>query len=484
MHFKGDSVMTTEKSDKKEKITIIGAGPVGSLLAVILGRTGYKVNLFESRRDCRKHSIYQGKSINIALSDRGWLALESVGIDKQIRANAIPMRKRVIHAIDGTLSEQSYGKEGQAIWSVSRSSLNQQLLDLADEEETVKISFEQRLIQINFDNACSTLAHKTNTYEVHADYLFGADGAFSKVRRLAQDTPRFSYSQSYMPQCYIELTILKNENATINNQYKMEKEALHIWPRKDFMLIAMPNHDGSFTCTLFLNLESKTNTEASFNSLNSKEEVEDFFNKNFSDAMPLLQNPVEEFMQKSANPLFLVSVDPWVINNKTALIGDAAHAMVPFYGQGLNCSFEDCRELEILLNEHGGDWSKILPNYQKNRKVNADAITELAKQNFIEMSVLSSDTLFLIQKKIEAKFHDLYPNLWTPLYSLVTFSPHLSYEKALSIGKQQNIIMKKLMTELKQVSNIENCWHEDFVYQKMYKLLQEHTLADTNVLST
>lgn len=481
MYFKGDHVMTTEKSDIKEKITIIGAGPVGSLLAVMLGRAGYQVNLFESRRDCRKHSIYQGKSINIALSDRGWLALESVGIAEQIRTNAIPMRKRVIHAVDGTLSEQAYGKEGQAIWSVSRSSINQQLLNLADAEETVNISFEQRLIQINFENACSTLAHKTSTYEVHADYLFGADGAFSKVRRLAQDTPRFSYSQSYMPQCYIELTIEKNKNATKNNQYKMEKEALHIWPRNDFMLIAMPNHDGSFTCTLFLNLESKTNNEPSFNSLKTVEEVETFFKSNFADAILLLQNPVEEFMQKSANPLFLVNVDPWVINNKIALIGDAAHAMVPFYGQGLNCSFEDCRELDLLVNEYQGDWPKILPNYQKKRKVNADAITELTKQNFVEMSELSNDTLFLIQKKIEAKFHDLYPELWTPLYSLVTFSPHIPYEKALSIGKQQNIIMDELMSELKQIPNIEDCWHENFVYQKMYNLIQERTSSSAEI---
>ena len=473
--------MTTEQSGKKEKITIIGAGPVGSLLAVILGRKGYQVELFESRRDCRKHSIYQGKSINIALSDRGWLALKSVGIDKQIKANAIPMKKRVIHAVNGTLTEQAYGKEGQAIWSVSRSAINQKLLDLADAEENVNIHFEQRLIQINFDNACSTLTHKTSAYEVHADYLFGADGAFSKVRRLAQDTPRFSYNQAYMPQCYIELTMLANENSETNNRYKIEKEALHIWPRNDFMLVAMPNNDGSFTCTLFLNLESKTSAEPSFSSLNTPEKVEAFFDKYFADAMLLLQNPVGEFMQKSANPLFLVSVDPWVVNNKIALIGDAAHAMVPFYGQGLNCSFEDCRELEVLLNEHQGDWFKILPDYQKKRKVNADAITKLAKKNFTEMSVLSSDSLFLVQKKIEAKFHDLYPELWTPLYSLVTFSPHLPYEQALLIGEQQNRIMKKLMAELKRISDIENCWQEAFVYQKMYQLLQEQTLASVDV---
>jgi kynurenine 3-monooxygenase len=473
--------MTTEKLSKREIITIIGAGPIGALLAVILGRAGYKVNVFESRTDCRQHSIYQGKSINIALSDRGWLALQSVGIAEQIKASAIPMKKRVIHAINGSLTEQAYGKEGEAIWSVSRSSINQQLLDLADAEEMVSLNFEQRLTKVNFDNACSTLTNEQNIYEIHADYLFGADGAFSKVRRLAQETPRFSYNQAYMPQCYIELTIPANENVSINDRYKIEKEALHIWPRKDFMLIALPNLDGTFTCTLFLNFESHNKNEASFNSLKTIEEVSDFFHQNFADAMLLLQNPVEEFMQKSANPLFLVSVDPWVINNKVALIGDSAHAMVPYYGQGMNCGLEDCRELATLIDNHQGDWSKIFPDYQKNRKTNADAITELAKQNFIEMSQLSGDATFLLQKKIEAKFHDLYPKLWTPLYSMVTFSPNLQYKHALSIGKQQKTIMEKLMAELMKVPDIENCWHENFVYQKMLQLLLANPLDDINI---
>ena len=358
-------------------------------------------------------------------------------------------------------------------------SINEQLLDLAGAEKNVSINFEQRLIQVNFENACATLAHDQSVYEVHGNYLFGADGAFSKVRRLAQETPRFSYNQTYMPQCYIELTIPANYDGIADKRYKLEKEALHIWPRKDFMLTAMPNIDGSFTCTLFLNYESKDNTEASFESLKIKEEITYFFEQNFSDAMLLLESPIEEFMQKSANPLFLVNIEPWVVNNKIALIGDAAHAMVPFYGQGMNCSFEDCRELAIFINKHQGDWNKIFYDYQNNRKKNADVITELSKLNFIEMSKLSSDSIFLLRKKIEAKFHDLYPELWTPLYSMVTFSSHLPYEKALSIGKQQNIIINKLMIELIQLPDIENSWHESFVYEKMYYLVQAQPLDST-----
>ena len=460
-----------------EKITIAGAGPVGALLAVILGRAGYEVNLFESRPDSRLHSIYQGKSINIALSDRGWLALESVGISDQVKADAIAMKKRVIHALDGSLTQQAYGKEGQAIWSVSRSGVNEQLLSLAEQEPTVNIYFEQRLTQVNFDNATATFTHDKHKKEVPADYLFGADGAYSKVRRLAQETPRFSYSQSYMSQCYIELTIPANKEATGDDRFKMEKEALHIWPRKDFMLIALPNLDGSFTCTLFLNFESTDKDAPAFSSLKTKAKITVFFHQKFADAMTLLENPIDEFMQKSANPLFLVNVDPWVVNNKVALIGDAAHAMVPFYGQGMNCGFEDCRELGELIEKHQGDWSTIFPAYQTARKENADAITELAKRNFIEMSALSGDAKFLLQKKIEAKFHDLYPQLWLPLYSMVTFSPHLPYAKALAIGEQQQAIMQALMADLMQIANIENCWQEDFVYQKMYELVIAQPLA-------
>ena len=446
----------------KTNITIAGAGPVGALLAVVLGRVGFQVKLFESRPDSRKQSIYQGKSINIALSDRGWLALDSVGIDQQIRDHAIPMSKRVMHGLDGTLTSQSYGKQGQAIWSVSRSGINEQLLDLAEAEASVEVHFEQRLREVDFNSAGASFSHQGGSNEVQADYLFGADGAYSKVRRLAQETPRFSYSQSFMPQCYIELTIPPNADGS----FKMEKEALHIWPRKDFMLIALPNPDGSFTCTLFLNYEG----EVSFASLTEQVQVEEFFNHNFPDAMPLLDEPIEEFVQKTANPLFLVHIDPWVINNKVALIGDAAHAMVPFYGQGMNCGFEDCRELSELIEQHQGDWEKIFPAYHQKRKANADAITELARRNFVEMSDLSGDPAFLLQKKIEAKFHQMYPELWVPLYSMVTFSPRLPYADAMAIGEQQKTIMQQIM----QIPDIEDCWQEEFVYQLLHQL----TLAE------
>jgi kynurenine 3-monooxygenase len=465
---------TLIKPANETNITIAGAGPVGALLAVILGRKGYKVNLFESRPDSREHDIYQGKSINIALSDRGWLALEAVGISEQVKAAAIAMKKRVIHAPNGTITEQAYGTSEQAIWSVSRAGINEQLLTLAEQETSIELHFEKRLTHVDFTTGCASFSFDTTQskghIEVDADYIFGADGAYSKVRRLAQETPRFSYSQSYMPQCYIELTIPANENESGDARFKMAKEALHIWPRKDFMLIALPNPDGTFTCTLFLNYDNKNNHGYSFESLQERSDVVSFFNENFSDAMPLLENPIDDFMEKSANPLFLVNVDPWVVNNKVALIGDAAHAMVPFYGQGMNCGFEDCRELGELIDQHNGDWQTIFPAYQQQRKINADAITELAKRNFVEMSELSANSNFQLQKKIEAQFHQRHPELWVPLYSMVTFCPHLPYAQALEIGEQQQKIMAKVM----QIPNIATCWQDDFVYQKLQQLVQGH----------
>jgi kynurenine 3-monooxygenase len=364
-----------------KEFSVAGGGPVGALLAIVLARHGYQVDLFEGRPDSRQTNIYQGKSINIALSDRGWHSLDRIGVGPAVKDEAIPMFRRSIHGRDGSLTYQPYGKEDQAIWSVSRGRINEHLLDLAEAEAGVHTFFEHKLIDVDFETAAGTFQVAGDTEVViNSDFLFGADGAYSKVRRLAHNLPRFSYSQSYMPQCYIELTIPANADGS----HQFEKNALHIWPRKHFMLIALPNPDGSFTCTLFLNYSG----EPSFESLTDRKTVEHFFESEFPDAMDLLDSPVDTFMQRTPAPLFLVHVFPWSFNNKVALIGDAAHAIVPFYGQGMNCGFEDCAELNALIDENDRDWSRIFPAYETRRKPNADAIAELSKRNFVEMSDL------------------------------------------------------------------------------------------------
>ncbi|NMP15879.1 NAD(P)/FAD-dependent oxidoreductase [Thalassotalea sp. Y01] len=444
----------------KERIAIAGAGPVGSLLAVMLAKKGYKIDLFESRPDSRQTNIYQGKSINLALSDRGWLALQSIGLDKEIREHAIPMYCRVMHDKQGNLSTFPYGKDNQAIWSVSRAGINEQLIDIAEQLDNVSVHFEHRLADLNFDTVESEFNCKTGKAEFNSDLMIGADGAFSKVRRLAQELPgqRISHSLEYMPQSYMELSI----SANADGSHKMEKNALHIWPRGEFMLIALPNPDGSFTCTLFLDHEG----ELSFESLDNQEKVKAFFEDNFKDALPLLDDPINDFFSKRPSSLCLVHIYPWVFNNKVALIGDAAHAMVPFYGQGMNCGFEDCRVMDELESEYNGNWQQILPAYQTARKANGDAIIELAKRNFIEMSELSGDANFLLRKKIEAKFNERYPELWVPLYSMVTFSPQIPYEYALRTGD----IQKQIMDEIMQIPNIAQCWQEEHIYDRLHTL--------------
>jgi kynurenine 3-monooxygenase len=444
------------------KFTVAGGGPVGSLLAILLARHGYQVGLYEGRPDSRVINIYQGKSINIALSDRGWHSLAQIGISSDARKRAIPMYHRAIHGIDGKLSALPYGKEGDAIWSVSRGGINEQLLDVAEREPSVETNFEHRLVDVDFETASAVFqVHGERKVTVEADYLFGADGAHSKVRRLAHDVPRFSYSQTYMPQSYIELNIPANPDGS----HRLEKNALHIWPRRDFMLIALPNPDGTFTCTLFLNYSG----DPSFESLQQRADVERFFNDNFADAMEHLEDPVDTFLQKTASPLFLVQVFPWSFNRKVGLIGDAAHAIVPFYGQGMNCGFEDCAELNRLIAVHNHDWDAIFPAYENARKPNGDAIAELSKRNFVEMSDLSGDRNFQLRKMIEAKFSTRFPELWTPLYSMVTFSPDVPYSEALRVGDEQKKVMDKIMS----MPKIEDDWDEQFVMDQLFELASE-----------
>jgi kynurenine 3-monooxygenase len=446
----------------RNRFTVAGGGPVGSLLAILLGRHGYEVGVYEGRPDSRETNIYQGKSINIALSDRGWNSLQQIGISADTKDNAIPMYHRAIHGLDGVLSDLPYGREGDAIWSVSRGGINERLLDIADDEPNVETHFEHRLVNVDFETASAVFQVKDEReLTVDADYLFGADGAHSKVRRLAHDLPRFSYSQEYMPQGYIELNIPANPDGS----HKLEKNALHIWPRKDFMLIALPNPDGTFTCTMFLNFAG----DPSFGSLHERPAVKAFFETNFADAVEYLEDPVDVFLERTASPLFLVQVFPWSFNRKVGLIGDAAHAIVPFYGQGMNCGFEDCAELNRLIDVHDHNWDAIFPAYENARKPNGDAIAELSKRNFIEMSDLSGDRRFQVRKMIEAKFSARFPELWTPLYSMVTFSPDIPYAEALRIGDEQNRVMDIIMGW----PNIEENWDDQEIMEQLHGLAVE-----------
>jgi len=451
-----------------KKVTIVGAGLVGSLLSIYLAKRGYKINIYERRPDMRTVTMSAGKSINLALSDRGWRGLAGVGISDEIKKIAIPMYGRFIHHKDSSTAFQPYGKDQQAIYSVSRAEINMRLMDLAEQQENVKIHFNQRCININratldstFENDAS--AGSADTKEIMhdtSDLLFGADGAFASSRLNMQlSSDRFEYNQHYIDCGYKELIIPPGPDG----KFLLEKNALHIWPRGSFMMIALPNMDGNFTCTLFLPFSG----EKSFENLKTKEGVKKFFDEEFPDAVPLMPTLIEDFFHNPVSSLVTVKCFPWTFDNKIALIGDAAHAIVPFYGQGMNCGFEDCVVLNELVEKYKDDWEKIMPDYQALRKPDADAIADLAIANFVEMRDKTADPKFLLQKKIEARFSQKYPDKWIPLYSMVTYSPQIRYSKAMQEGKKQQAIMDKIM----DMPGINEKWDSEEVEKKILESL-------------
>jgi kynurenine 3-monooxygenase len=446
----------------QKKIIIIGAGLVGSLLGIYLSRRGHAVTIYERRGDMRRETVAAGRSINLALSDRGIKALREVGIADEIASIAIPMRGRFIHHLDGTTGLQPYGKEGQAINSVSRGELNKKLMDLAG-RQGIKIHFNQKcaginwsLNQVHFEEGDGK--HTTAT----ADIIFGADGAYSAARlqhMLQHD--KFEYQQHYIDCGYKELSIPAGEG----QNFLLEKHALHIWPRRDYMLIALPNLDGSFTCTLFFPFEGPL----SFQNLNTAEKVNQFFATNFPDLVPLIPDVVEQFFRNPTSSLVTVKCFPWIRDDKFALIGDAAHAIVPFFGQGMNCGFEDCSVLNTLLDEYNEDWKQVLQAFQQLRKPDADAIADLAIENFTEMRDKVANPKFILQKKIEAKLHEKFPSKWIPAYSQVTFSPHIRYSEALRNSQRQERIMQSIM----QTPGIEDRWQDETFIKTIIQQIED-----------
>ena len=444
----------------KKSVTIVGAGLVGSLLSIYLSKRGYKVNVFERRADMRLETMSAGRSINLALSDRGWRGLEGVGIAEDIKKISIPMYGRFIHHKDGTNAYQPYGKDNQAIYSVSRADINMKLMDLAEQQENVNIQFNKKCTLINRKDLAITFEDNL-TKEISntsADLLFGADGAFASSRLSIQlQSDRFEYNQHYIDCGYKELIIPAGKNG----EFLLDKNALHIWPRGSFMMIALPNPDGNFTCTLFLPFEG----EKSFSNLKTDKQVEEFFKSEFSDAFTLMPTLISDFKTNATASLVTVKCSPWVFDNKIGLIGDAAHAIVPFYGQGMNCGFEDCVVLNELIEKHNDDWDIIFPEYEQLRKPDGDAIADLAIANFVEMRDKTADPKFILQKKIEAKFSQHYPDKWIPLYSMVTYSPHIRYSTALKEGQKQ----QKIMDEIMALNDIESIWESDEIESEILK---------------
>lgn len=444
----------------EKKIIIVGAGLVGSLWAVYMRKAGYKVVIYERRSDIRKAEISAGKSINLALSARGWNSLNAAGIKADIEKIAIPMSGRIMHSEEGELTYQPYGKKEEAIYSVSRGHLNAIMMDLAEEKGNSTIHYNHQCLSADLKNGKITLRNLVTDeiFEDQADVVFAADGAYSAIRyNSMQKVDRFNFSQFYVEDGYKELLLPAGKDGS----YQIEKNALHIWPRGRFMLIALPNEDGSFTCTLFMPYE---NHEHAFNDLNTDEKVDDFFQKVFPDFYEMMPNLIENWHQNPLSSMSITRCFPWTMG-KFALLGDSAHATVPFYGQGMNAGFEDCFVMWKLYNKYG-NWKETFQEFQKIRKPDGDALQDLSLDNYYVMRDHVADKKFLLQKKIEAKLHENYPDKWIPLYSQVSFST-IRYSEAYKNGKKQEKIMKEIM----KISNIEEIWKSDEIENKILSML-------------
>lgn len=443
-----------------KNIAVVGSGLVGSLLSIYLRKIGHSVTVFDRRPDIRTVE-FSGRSINLAMSNRGWRSLDHVGITDEIKKIGIPLDKRAMHVNDKKVYYQKYGKENEAIWSISRGVLNRRMIDLA-EENGADFRFNEKVWDVNLPKAkiYTGETEKSEWREYQFDLIFGCDGAFSRVRHKMQRRSRFDYSQKFIDVGYKELTIPPNEDGS----HKLDRNSFHIWPRGNFMLIAMPNIDGSFTCTLFLPFEG----DVSFENLRTTEDAKQFFKTYFPNVRKEIENLTKDFFKNPTSAMVTIKCFPWTYWDKVALVGDSAHAIVPFYGQGMNAGFEDIFVLNQMMEKFGDDWECIFKEYQEIRKPNGDAIAELSYRNFVEMSSKTADQRFLLQKKIENWFSKKHPDKWIPVYSRVTFSDS-PYAEALAIGDQQEAVMKKVMA----TPNIEENWNSPEVEKKILGLLKK-----------
>ncbi|APG61268.1 FAD-dependent oxidoreductase [Christiangramia salexigens] len=444
----------------EKSVAIVGSGLVGSLLAIYLRKQGHKVTVFDRRPDVRQVE-FSGRSINLAMSNRGWKALREAGIEDEIRKLALPLDKRAMHVEGQPIYYQKYGDDGEAIYSISRGVLNRKMIDLAEAAGT-EFRFEEKVWDVDMPNArlYTGESEKSKWKEYQFDLIFGADGAFSRIRHKMQRQSRFNYSQHFIDVGYKELSIPANADGS----HKLDRGSFHIWPRGEFMLIAMPNLDGSFTCTLFMPFEGET----SFETIKTEKDADLFFETHFSDIKDEISNLKRDFFRNPTSAMVTIKCFPWSYYDKITLVGDSAHAIVPFYGQGMNAGFEDISLLNHKMNLHGDDWEKVFEEYQTERKPNADAIAELSYRNFIEMSSKTADPVFLLRKKIEKKFSEKHPELWTPLYSRVTFSSK-TYAEALEIGDYQRGIMDEVMN----TPGIEEKWDSEEIENKILSLIKK-----------
>ena len=441
-------------------ITIVGGGLVGSLLAVFMAKRGHTVHVFERRPDPRKTDVYAGRSINLVVSHRGWTALRAAGVEEAVQRIVVPVYARMTHDRDGKLTRLPYSIDERAIHSVSRGELNKVLLTEAEKLPNVTLHFDHRCTGVDLDTATCSFHDEVegDNIAVRADVVLGADGAPSAVRQEMMKG-RFNFSQSFIEHDYKEIAFPPNADGTP----RMDPNCLHIWPRRQFMMMGLANTDGGFTGTLFMPHEG----EYSFGTIKDEQDLMRFFEAHFKDAIPMLPDLAEQYFRNPQSNLAIIRCAPWTHKDKVALVGDSAHAIVPFYGEGMNSGYEDCKVLNDLLNEHGDDdWGTVLDAYGRARKPNGDAIADLSLRNFVEMRDLVADPRFILRKKIEGRLQQRHPDKWLPLYSQVKFSD-IPYVDAWNEGLRHDRIMEEVLA----MPGVEERWDSEEVERKALELL-------------
>ena len=416
------------------KFVLVGSGLAGGLLAAYLGRRGYDVDLYERRTDPREGNIVGGRSINLAISTRGIHALEQIGIADEALRHAIPMRGRMIHDKSGALHFAAYDVDPRkCINSIGRASLNAAVIEAAQRYPNVRVHFNHKCTDVDLAEAVCHLETETGKVTVRGDAVIGVDGAFSAVRASMQrNIDNFQYDENYLAHGYKELTIPPAPDGS----WRMEKNALHIWPRKSFMMIALPNPDGSFTCTLFWEFEGAR----SFATTKTDDDVRRFFGEEFPDAVPVMPTLLEDFKNNPTGSLVTIRCAPWYYRDRVCLLGDAAHAVVPFYGQGMNAAFEDCVVLDECLGKFPDNRERAFAKYFESRKENADALADLAIGNFIEMRDKTASRTFRAKKKLDHLLEAALPGMYLPLYTMVTFT-RIPYAQAARRARLQDRIL-------------------------------------------
>ncbi len=470
----------------RKKVIIVGGGLAGSLLSIYLAKRGMTVDVYEARGDMRLEEVAAGRSINLALSDRGIVALREIGMDEYMLAEAVPMYGRMIHSVAGDTKLLRYsGREGEYINSVSRGGLNIALMNEADKHPNVTFRFNERCVDFDCRTGEARFAGGT---VAKGDTVIATDGAGSTVRSamLHGGVDRFDFSQVWLEHGYKELHIpswseLGREIADGSDaNFRLEKNALHIWPRNKFMMIALPNYNGSFTCTLFLAHEGRnpsgskgasegdstmlvsdtlptgrvSASESAFDQLTDETALTSFFEINFPDALALMPTLTEDYLANPTGNLGTIKCFPWNAGGRALLLGDSAHAVVPFYGQGMNCAFEDVRVLDQLIEQHDTDWETVYREYGALRKVNTDAIADMAEENFYEMRDAVADPVFVRKRELETKLEQTYPDYFSK-YSMVTFREDLPYSVAKAKGNVQDRVLMEICRGVDDVSEID-----------------------------